>query len=152
MTPPTPSNLSTLKQRGAKVMVYHGVSDPIFSYDDSVTWYRNLAAANGGDASNFARLYGVQDGLSGFLRDLLKRMRRVTYVIDKNGKIAGDDDRCTGGIDLNVRVQCTDWMDIDRVQVLVNSRPDPKLNFTRQSHPQMFKDGVDLNTVEWAHH
>jgi len=40
-------------------MVYHGVSDPIFSYDDSVTWYKNLAAANGGDASNFARLYGV---------------------------------------------------------------------------------------------
>lgn len=63
-------------------------------------------------------------------------------VLTQNGKIAGDDDRATGGIDLNVRVQCTDWMDIDRVQVLVNSRPDPKLNFTRASHPQMFKDGV----------
>ncbi len=63
-------------------------------------------------------------------------------VTTQNGKIAGDDDRATGGIDLNVRVQCTDWMDINRVQVLVNSRPDPKLNFTRQSHPQMFKDGV----------
>lgn len=59
MTPPNPAELSTLKKRGAKVMVYHGVSDPIFSYDDSVTWYRNLAAANGGDARNFARLYGV---------------------------------------------------------------------------------------------
>ena len=33
-------------------------------------------------------------------------------------------------------------MDIDRVQVLVNSKPDPTLNFTRASHPQMFKDGV----------
>lgn len=63
-------------------------------------------------------------------------------VTTQNGKIAGDDDRATGGIDLKVRVQCTDWMDIDRVQVLVNSRPDPKLNFTRTSHPQMFKDGV----------
>jgi hypothetical protein len=63
-------------------------------------------------------------------------------VTTQNGKIAGDDDRCTGGIDLNVRVQCTDWMDIDRVQILVNSRPDPKLNFTRKSHPQMFKEGV----------
>lgn len=63
-------------------------------------------------------------------------------VTTQNGKIAGDDDRATGGIDLKVRVQCTDWMDIDRVQVLVNSRPDPKLNFTRASHPQMFKDGV----------
>ena len=63
-------------------------------------------------------------------------------VTTQNGKIAGDDDRSTGGIDLKVRVQCTDWMDIDRIQVLVNSRPDPKLNFTRASHPQMFKDGV----------
>ncbi len=63
-------------------------------------------------------------------------------VTTQNGKIAGDDDRSTGGIDLKVRVQCTDWMDVDRVQVLVNSRPDPKLNFTRTSHPQMFKDGV----------
>lgn len=63
-------------------------------------------------------------------------------VTTQNGKIAGDDDRATGGIDLKVRVQCTDWMDIDRVQVLVNSRPDPKLNFTRTSHPQMFKNGV----------
>lgn len=59
MTPPDPSNLSTLKRRGAKVMIWHGVSDAVFSYDDSVTWYRNLAAANGGDATNFARLYGV---------------------------------------------------------------------------------------------
>ncbi|WP_395719235.1 CehA/McbA family metallohydrolase [Prosthecobacter sp.] len=63
-------------------------------------------------------------------------------VTTQNSKIAGDDDRSTGGIDLKVRVQCTDWMDIDRVQVLVNSRPDPKLNFTRQSHPKMFKDGI----------
>ena len=63
-------------------------------------------------------------------------------VTTQNGKIAGDDDRSTGGIDLKVRVQCTDWMDIDRVQVLVNSRPDPKLNFTRKTHPKMFKDGV----------
>jgi len=63
-------------------------------------------------------------------------------VTTQNGKIAGDDDRATGGIDLKVRVQCTDWMDIDRVQVLVNSRADAKLNFTRASHPKMFQDGV----------
>lgn len=63
-------------------------------------------------------------------------------VTTQNGRIAGDDDRATGGVDLNVRVQCTDWQDINRVQVLVNSRPDPTLNFTRDSHPQMFQDGV----------
>lgn len=59
-----------------------------------------------------------------------------------DGKIAGDDARCTGGVDLKVRVQCNTWAGIDRVQVLVNGRQEPSLNFTRTSHPQMFKDGV----------
>lgn len=59
MTPPNPSDLSKLKNRGAKVMVYHGVSDAVFSFDDSATWYHNLAKANGGNASDFARLFPV---------------------------------------------------------------------------------------------
>jgi len=63
-------------------------------------------------------------------------------VSTADGKIAGDDVRGVGGVDLKVRVQCTDWLDINRVQVLVNSRPDPKFNFTRETHPKMFQDGV----------
>ena len=59
MTPPSPSNLSALKNRGAKVMVYHGTSDPIFSSDDTTAWYESLRNANNGDASNFARFYTV---------------------------------------------------------------------------------------------
>lgn len=59
MTPPNPSNLSTLRNRGAKIMVFHGTSDPIFSSDDTTAWYESLRTANGGDASNFARLYRV---------------------------------------------------------------------------------------------
>ena len=59
MLPPNPTNLATLKNRGAKVMVYHGTADPIFSSDDTTTWYEGLRGANGGDASNFARFYRV---------------------------------------------------------------------------------------------
>lgn len=59
MTPPNPTQLSQLKNRGAKVMVYHGVADPIFSVDDTKAWYDGLRANNGGDASNFARFYRV---------------------------------------------------------------------------------------------
>ena len=59
MQPVNPSNLSTLKNRGAKVMVYHGVSDPIFMHDDTVTWYENLRSANNGNASDFARFFPV---------------------------------------------------------------------------------------------
>lgn len=59
MTPPDGANLARLKNRGAKMLVYHGTSDPIFSSDDTTGWYEALRAANGGDAANFARFFRV---------------------------------------------------------------------------------------------
>jgi feruloyl esterase len=59
MTPPNATDMSKVKSRGAKIMVYHGTSDPIFSSDDTTAWYDGVAAANGGDAGNFARFYRV---------------------------------------------------------------------------------------------
>ncbi len=38
------------------------------------------------------------------------------------GVIAGGLDRVSGEVELKVRVQCGTWLDIDRVQVLVNGR------------------------------
>lgn len=59
MTPPNPTDMSALKNRGGKILVYHGVSDAIFSVNDTAAWYDGLRAANGGDASNFARFFRV---------------------------------------------------------------------------------------------
>ncbi|WP_028311304.1 tannase/feruloyl esterase family alpha/beta hydrolase [Derxia gummosa] len=59
MTPPNPSDLSKFKGHGGKLIVYHGGSDPVFSYNDTRNWYAALAAANSGDASGFARLFAV---------------------------------------------------------------------------------------------
>jgi feruloyl esterase len=59
MTPPNATDLGTLKNRGAKMMVYHGGSDPIFSIDDTTAWYDGVRSASGGDASNFVRFYAV---------------------------------------------------------------------------------------------
>lgn len=61
-----------------------------------------------------------------------------------NGRGPGEELTLRGGSRgrLRVRVQCANWLDVDRIQVLVNGRPDPNLNFTRQSHPQYFQDGV----------
>jgi hypothetical protein len=39
-------------------------------------------------------------------------------------------------------VQCPNWFDIDRVQVLVNGKAEPTLNFTRAANANDFKDGV----------
>ena len=54
----------------------------------------------------------------------------------------GDTVRAGDKIELHVQVQCTDWIDIDRVQVLVNGRAHPEYNFTRKSHPEWFARGV----------
>ena len=59
MTPPDPTNLSTLRDRGAKLIVFHGTADPVFSYNDTIAWYTGLATANHGDASSFARVFNV---------------------------------------------------------------------------------------------
>jgi feruloyl esterase len=58
MTPPDYGRLPLLRARGAKLMVYHGTADPIFSSDDSVQWYETLRSHHG-DAADFARLYLV---------------------------------------------------------------------------------------------
>jgi len=58
MIPPNNAEaLSAVRDRGAKIMVYHGVSDAIFSALDTINWYNNLTANHNDDASDFARLY-----------------------------------------------------------------------------------------------
>ncbi len=75
-----------------------------------------------------------------------------------SGIIAGGHDRVSGELILKVKVQCADWLDIDRVQVLVNGEQDSRYNYTRDSHAEMFGDGVvkfdqelKLNLSEDAH-
>jgi hypothetical protein len=63
-------------------------------------------------------------------------------VETEDGTQAGGSTRATGRLKLKVRVQCTDWIDIDRVQVLVNGRPREDLKFTRSAHAAFFSDGV----------
>ena len=59
-----------------------------------------------------------------------------------DGILAGGLARANDSIDLKVRVQCPSWIDIDRIQVLVNGRAMESLNFTRESHKEWFTDGV----------
>ena len=47
-----------------------------------------------------------------------------------------------GRLMLHVRVQCPNWFDVDRVQVFVNGRPEPALNFTRREHGELFSREV----------
>ena len=59
MSPPDAAKLTALRERGGKLIVYHGTSDPVFSSDDTAAWYERLQASHGGDASAFARYFPV---------------------------------------------------------------------------------------------
>lgn len=79
-------------------------------------------------------------------------------VTTTDGARPGDTVRAQGGVRLRIKVQCTDWVRIDRVQVLVNGRQPAALNFTRASHGNWFHDGVvqfdqtvDVPLTEDAH-
>ncbi|MEY4179475.1 MAG: hypothetical protein RLY70_3049 [Planctomycetota bacterium] len=47
-----------------------------------------------------------------------------------------------GKVQLRIRVQCANWLDVNRVQVFANGRPLDGFNFTRRTHPELFADGV----------
>ncbi len=47
-----------------------------------------------------------------------------------------------GFVDLKIRVQTPNWMEIDRVQVLVNGRQPEQLNFRKSKNPAMFREGI----------
>lgn len=57
MTPPD-LTFSKFKEKGGKMIVYHGNSDPVFSVHDTIQWYKNLTQSNS-NAKDFARLFTV---------------------------------------------------------------------------------------------
>jgi len=54
-----PTNLAALRARGAKMLVYHGVSDAVFSHQDTVAFMQRLNEAQRGRAADFARYFPV---------------------------------------------------------------------------------------------
>jgi pimeloyl-ACP methyl ester carboxylesterase len=59
MNPPNPAQLSAVRNRGGKILIYHGASDAIFSVNDSKAYIERLNATNNCNAQSFARLFPV---------------------------------------------------------------------------------------------
>jgi pimeloyl-ACP methyl ester carboxylesterase len=57
MVPPDPSNLNGLRKHGGRMLVYHGMSDPIFSAEHTRAWFESLDRRR--IAQKVARLYLV---------------------------------------------------------------------------------------------
>ena len=64
----------------------------------------------------------------------------VTYTAGGTTALLGDEIKGGRG-ELAVRVECANWLDVDRVQLLVNGRPSPAHNYTREKDAAMFGDG-----------
>lgn len=58
MAPKDTSNLVTLRQRGGKLMIYHGTADPVFSFNDTVSWVDKVKN-DFNDASAWTKLFPV---------------------------------------------------------------------------------------------
>ena len=59
MTPPNPTRLDTLRERGGKMIVVHGASDGVFSVDDTASWYDELEGNYHEQADQFVRYFEV---------------------------------------------------------------------------------------------
>ena len=53
------TDLSAFKAHGGKMIVPHGASDPIFSINDTIAWWKKVNEAQGGKAADFVRVFPV---------------------------------------------------------------------------------------------
>jgi hypothetical protein len=53
------TDLTRFRAHGGKLLVPHGGSDPIFSINDTIDWWRKVDAANHNAAADFVRVFAV---------------------------------------------------------------------------------------------
>lgn len=86
MTPPNPTQLDTLRNRGAKMIVIHGAADPVFSAADTATWYEGLNANYNGHADSFARYFlvpGMGHSRGGPATDQMDGLTAIVNWVEK---------------------------------------------------------------------
>jgi hypothetical protein len=52
-------HLETFREHHGKMIVFHGASDPVFSLNDTLAWYREVDQLEHGTAFNFVRVFAV---------------------------------------------------------------------------------------------
>jgi feruloyl esterase len=53
------TDLSAFNKHGGKLLITHGVSDPVFSVNDTISWVNEVNKVNKGKASEFVRFFAV---------------------------------------------------------------------------------------------
>ena len=112
-------------------------------------WLRNYIASPTDDPAEIRVDDVVQASEAGRLVMTSGPFLEVRAVADGAGEAGPGQSlaAAAGRLTLHVRVQCPNWFDVDRVQVFVNGRPEPALNFTRREQGELFS----RNTVRFEH-
>ncbi|GIW92168.1 MAG: hypothetical protein KatS3mg110_0209 [Pirellulaceae bacterium] len=104
---------------------------------------RNFVRSTTDDPSRIDPLEVVRAAAGGHLVMSNGPFLEVTARSGDQAAGPGDDLAAPDGqLELHIRVQCPNWLDINRVQILANGRQMAEGNFTRRQHPERFGDGV----------
>ena len=115
-----------------------GVSDPHRVYGNGSGSWRTYSPASTENIADLTVVEIVRNAKAG--RMVTTNGPFLTVTTDDGLPIGSTVMRDTE-IGLNINVQTANWMEIDRVQVLVNGRQPAELNFTKAKNPDAFKNG-----------
>ena len=115
-----------------------GVSDPHRIYGNGSGSWRTYIPASTENIADLSVAEIVRNSKAG--RMVTTNGPFLTVTTDDGLPIGSTVMRDTE-IGLSIRVQTPNWMEIDRVQVLVNGRQPASLNFTKAKNPDAFKTG-----------
>ncbi|MCA9135327.1 MAG: hypothetical protein KDB00_01175, partial [Planctomycetales bacterium] len=104
-------------------------------------WLRNWFASSTDDPAKISTAEMVHQAESGHIIMSSGPFLSVTGTSNSATKSAmpGDDlSAADGQVTLDVKVQCPNWLDVNRVQLFINGRPSEQHNYTRKNHPELF--------------
>ena len=121
-------------------------TDAHYTFHDS-GWLRNYLHSSTDDPAKIDTMDMVNTAERGNVTMTTGPFMEVSLQAKQDSKkprgMPGDEVIApNGNVELKVKVQCANWLDINRVQVFLNGRTEKSLNFTRRETPQRFGDGV----------
>ena len=106
-------------------------------------WLRNYIRSSTDDPAQIQVMEMVHESEQGHLVMTNGPFLEFSASTSDAKAIPGDDLSARGGTaQLDIRVQCPNWFDVNRVQVFFNGRPVEEFNFTRRQQPKKFGSGV----------
>ncbi len=149
----TPESLPSARERGSAVFHWLQLTNLGYRLPGVVNTDAHWNFHGSGGKRNYIKS-STDDPTKADVADLVHACEHGNIVMSngpylevsaKSDKVAkpvnvGDDlEAPDGAVQLKVRVQCPNWLEVNRVQVFVNGRAKPEWNFTQRTHPKMFR-------------